>query len=93
MPQVWMTYEELATLGGCSAPEARMQALHLSLDRRKSRDGCTRVKLSPALMARFFKAIREAEFDADEAIASLRDTYRQMSGGLTDQMSSRRGVA
>ncbi len=94
MPQIWMTYDELATLSGCSAAEARMQALHLSLDRRKSRDGSTRVKLNLALMARFFETIREAEFDLDEAIAALRDTHRQMSGVLAaDQSSLRRGVA
>jgi hypothetical protein len=94
MPQIWMTYDELATLGGCSAAEARVQALHLSLDRRKSRDGNTRVKLSPALMARFFETIREAEFDLDAAIAALRDTHRQMSGALArDQAGLGRGVA
>lgn len=94
MPQIWMTYDELATLSGCSAAEARVQALHLSLDRRKSRDGNTRVKLTPALMARFFETIREGEFGLDAAITALRETHRQMSGGLGfDQDSVRRGVA
>lgn len=94
MPQIWMTYDELATLSGCSAAEARVQALHLSLDRRKSRDGNTRVKLSPALMGRFFETVREAEFDLDDAITALRETHRQMSGVLTaDQVSAARGVA
>jgi hypothetical protein len=94
MPQIWMTYDELATLGGCSAAEARMQAMHLSLDRRKSRDGNTRVKLNLALMARFFETIREAEFDPSDAITALRETHRQMSGVLvTEQPGLRRGVA
>ncbi|MBR0822031.1 hypothetical protein JQ627_29230 [Bradyrhizobium liaoningense] len=94
MPQIWMTYDELATLGGCSAAEARMQAMHLSLDRRKSRDGNTRVKLNLALMARFFETIRDAEFDLDDAIAALRDAHRQMSGVLSaGQPGLRRGVA
>ena len=94
MPQIWMTYDELATLSGCSAAEARIQALHLSLDRRKSRDGNTRVKLNLALMARFFETIREAELDLDDAIAALRETHRQMSGVLTaEQASLTRGVA
>jgi hypothetical protein len=89
-----MTYDELATLSGCSAAEARMQALHLSLDRRKSRDGNTRVKLNLALMARFFETVREAEFDLDDAITALRNAHRQMSGVLsTSQPSLRRGVA
>jgi hypothetical protein len=94
MPQIWMTYDELATLSGCSAAEARVQALHLSLDRRKSRDGNTRVKLDFALMARFFETIREGEFGLDDAIAALRETHREMSGGFSsDQNSFRRGVA
>ncbi|WP_262049107.1 hypothetical protein [Bradyrhizobium sp. Bra78] len=94
MPQIWMTYDEFATLSGCDAAEARVQALHLSLDRRKSRDGNTRVKLTPALMARFFETIREAEFDLDEAIAALRDTHRQMSGvRAAEREGLGRGVA
>lgn len=94
MPQIWMTYDELATLSGCSAAEARVQAMHLSLDRRKSRDGNTRVKLNLALMARFFETIRETELDLDEAVAALRDAHRQMSGVISsDHQGSRRGVA
>ncbi|SFP80665.1 hypothetical protein SAMN05216330_110183 [Bradyrhizobium sp. Ghvi] len=46
MPQIWMTYDELATLCECTGSEARLRAIHLSLDRRKSRDGATRVKLT-----------------------------------------------
>ena len=95
MPQIWMTYDELATLSGCSAAEARVLALHLSLDRRKSRDGNTRVKLDFGLMNRFFETIREGEFGLDDAISALRETHRQMSGGFGSdrQDSSSRGVA
>ena len=70
--------------------------MHLSLDRRKSRDGNTRVKLDLGLMARFFETVREAEFDLDDAIAALRDTHRQMSGGFWLRIvrtSFSRGVA
>lgn len=94
MPQIWMTYDELATLSGCSAAEARVQALHLSLDRRKSRDGNTRVKLNDALMARFFETIRQTELDLDRAITALRETHRHMSGAFAiDQAGLNRGVA
>ncbi|MBR0715862.1 hypothetical protein [Bradyrhizobium liaoningense] len=94
MPQVWMTYDELATLCGCDAAAARHLASHLSLDRRKSRDGCTRVKLNPALAAKFFAAVRDADFDLDFAIATLRDTHRQMAELLTpDAAGRRRGAA
>jgi len=80
MPQIWMTYDEFAALNGCSAAEARAQALQLSLDRRKSRDGNTRVKLNAALMARFYETLRETEVDLDDAITALRETHRLMSG-------------
>jgi hypothetical protein len=90
MPQIWMTYDELAALYGCTAPEARLQALNMSLDRRKSRDGNTRVKLNVALMARFIDTIRKSEFDLDDAVAALRDAHRAMSGGPAIEPASLR---
>lgn len=45
MPQIWMTYSEVAALLGCDGDRARIQAMQRSLDRKKSRDGLTRVKL------------------------------------------------
>jgi hypothetical protein len=93
MPQIWMTYQELGTLCGFTAAEARLQAQHLLLDRRKSRDGNTRVKLNAALIARFLETIREAESDLDDAIASLRDTHQKMSGVFRTRTSFGRGAA
>ncbi|MGY4606932.1 hypothetical protein ACVW16_005344 [Bradyrhizobium sp. USDA 4474] len=79
MPQIWMTYDELARLSGCTAAEARIRAIHLSLDRRKSRDGATRIKLDLALTAKFFASIRDADSDLDCAIEALQNTYQQMA--------------
>lgn len=94
MPQIWMTYDELAALCGTDAAEARLRASHLSLDKRKSRDGFTRIKLNLALTAKFFTAIREADFDLDLAIEGLRDTHRQMAELLTaEETGGRRGAA
>lgn len=94
MPQIWMTYQELGKLCDFSADEARLQAQHLMLDRRRSRDGNTRVKLNAPLIAQFLETIREAEPELDEAIAALRDTHRQMSGGFKQRrMSFGRGAA
>ncbi|QIP05560.1 hypothetical protein [Bradyrhizobium symbiodeficiens] len=93
MPQIWMTYDELGALCGCSALEARERAVHSSLDRRKSRDGATRVKLDQPLTARFFASVRDADVDLDGAIAALGDIHRQMSESLTPiELHSRRGV-
>ncbi|MEZ2144625.1 hypothetical protein AAE026_20390 [Bradyrhizobium sp. DN5] len=94
MPQIWMTYDELGALCGCGAMEARDRAIHLSLDRRKSRDGTTRVKLDLALTAKFFASVREADFDLDCAIEALHNTHRQMAELLAPtQLHNRRGAA
>ena len=94
MAQIWMTYDELAGLSGCTPAEARMRAIHLSLDRRKSRDGATRVKLDLALTAKFFASVRDADFDLDGAIEALQATHRQMAELLTpNQFPGRRRSA
>ncbi|WP_027572845.1 hypothetical protein [Bradyrhizobium sp. WSM1743] len=94
MPQIWMTYDELGALCGCGATEARERAIHLSLDRRKSRDGATRVKLDLALTAKFFASVREADLDLDCAIEALHNTHRQMGELLApSEFHARRGAA
>lgn len=94
MPQIWMTYDELATLCECTSSEARSRTIHLSLDRRKSRDGATRVKLDLALTAKFFASIRASDVDLDRAIEALQAKHRQMAEMLTpNEVDERRGVA
>lgn len=94
MAQIWMTYDELAELSGCTPAEPRMRAIHLSLDRRKSRDGATRVKLDLALTAKFFASVRDADFDLDGAIEALQATHREMAELLTpNQFLGRRRTA
>lgn len=94
MPQIWMTYDELGSLCGCDAMEARLRAIHLSLDRKKSRDGTTRVKLDLALTAKFFASVREADFDLDRAIEALHNTHRQMAELLAPgELYNKRGMA
>ena len=93
MPQIWMTYDELATLCECTSSEARLRAIHLTLDRRKSRDGATRVKLDLALTARFFASIRVSDSDLDSAIKALQATHRQMAELLAPNEVHGRGVA
>jgi hypothetical protein len=89
-----MTYNELGALCGCGAMEARERAIHLSLDRRKSRDGTTRVKLDLALMAKFFASVRDSDFDLDCAIEALHNTHRHMAELLASgEVRDRRGAA
>jgi hypothetical protein len=79
MPQIWMTYGEIAGLLGCNASEARAHAARRSLDRKKSRDGFTRVKLDQHCMALFFAKIRGADADLDRAILELRDVHAELA--------------
>jgi uncharacterized OsmC-like protein len=79
MPQIWMTYDELAALFGCSAADVKLRVNHLSLDRRKSHDGITRIKLNVALTAKFFEIVKETEYNLDAAIEELHQTYCQMA--------------
>lgn len=57
MPQIWLSYDELATLIDCRPDAARAAALSLGLDRRRSRDGSTRVKLTQTLADSFIESV------------------------------------
>ena len=79
MPQIWMTYDEIAGLLGCSADAARTEVAYRSLDRKKSRDGMTRVKLDADLTAHFVATIREAGPALDKAIDDLQTIHGEMA--------------
>jgi hypothetical protein len=79
MPQIWMTYGEIASLLGCTADAVRAEAVYRSLDRKQSRDGLTRVKLDSDWTAHFVAAIRDADPILDEAIRDLRHIRREMA--------------
>jgi hypothetical protein len=92
MPQIWMTYREIADLLGCDPDEARAHAIHRSLDRKKSRDGLTRVKLDLEWAGRFVAAIREDDLVLDQAVHDLRMAAGKMArnGG---QFVARKAIA
>lgn len=94
MPQIWMTYGELGALLACDAATARDNALHMLLDRRRSRDGNTRVKLSPKLMDIFFERVTREWVD-HELAASAADlrTLRAQMGGRRDDVDWSPAVA
>jgi hypothetical protein len=79
MPQIWMTYGEMAGLLGCDESQARVHATIRALDRKKSRDGFTRVKLDAHCMALFFARIRGADAELDRAIFELREVHGKMA--------------
>jgi hypothetical protein len=57
VPQIWLTYSEFAAFMNCEPAEAREASIAASLDRRKSRDGQTRIKLSPPLATVFLELL------------------------------------
>ena len=63
MPQIWLTYDEFAALMDCDEAEARLHAATLPLDRRRSRDGRTRVKLNPSLTEAFLDHLARHHLD------------------------------
>jgi predicted transcriptional regulator len=79
MPQIWMTYPEIADLVGCTPEDARMQVATRALDRRRSHDGQTRVKLDMPWTALFVARIRGSDADLDRAIAELRQLHLEMA--------------
>lgn len=76
MPQLWLTYQEMADEFGRDA-EAVREAVHLSgWTRKRSRDGLTRVLMPLATMNAYFAsaALRTATLDAqaDNLVTQLR---------------------
>ncbi|WP_407151389.1 hypothetical protein [Bradyrhizobium sp. ORS 86] len=88
MPQIWMTYQEIADLLNCDTEMARGITIQRALDRKRSRDGLTRAKLDSDLTARFVAAIRHAELSLNQAVHDLRGMHERMS--RSDQTSIRR---
>ena len=71
-----MTYEELAGMLGCNVLEARDRSYGEKLDRKISRDGKKRVKLSPALTTMFIERLQGIA--TDRLVHSLRSVHELM---------------
>ena len=54
MPQLWLTYGELAGELGCDVEQARSVSISAGWTRKHSGDGFTRVMMPPDMMASFF---------------------------------------
>jgi hypothetical protein len=61
VPQIWLSYGELGSLLQCRPEEARSLAIANGADRKKSRDGLSRVKLTATWMDLFIQEIRGAD--------------------------------
>jgi hypothetical protein len=67
VPQIWLTYDELAALMDCDPAGARGAAAAIRLDRRKSRDGRTRAKLTPSLTEAFLDGVLQQRLEQEVA--------------------------
>jgi hypothetical protein len=85
MPQVWLTFDEIAEMFHCDSAEARSHVIANQWERRRCSDAVTRVELPPEHARQFmldFAARNPApdaaarEFDA--AIATLRCVLSQV---------------
>jgi hypothetical protein len=73
-----MTYEELAGMLACTVMEAR-EIVHLEgLDRKISRDGKKRAKLSTTMVGMFIERLKTVEFVMNYAVDDLRRVHNQM---------------
>jgi hypothetical protein len=88
LPQIWMTYEELAGMLDCSVAAAQERAHVEQLDRKISRDGNRRAKLNASLVAIFVARIKLMDPSMDQAVEELRHFH-----GLLEQADRRRRFA
>jgi hypothetical protein len=88
LPQIWMTYEELAGMLDCSVAAAQECAHVEQLDRKISRDGKRRAKLNAGLVAIFVARIKTMDLSMDQAVEELRHVH-----GLLEQADRPRRLA
>lgn len=96
MPQIWLSYPELAAFLGCALDDARPAAIDEGWSRRQCSDGVTRVKLRPADAESYMRSCAEASTQIDGQVVSLRailDEVRIGVSGTARSVSARPGVA
>jgi hypothetical protein len=81
MPQIWMTYEELAEMLDCTVTEARERGHLECLDRKISRDGKTRAKLSATMIDIFNERLKTIDLGMDRAVEDLRHVHDLLNEG------------
>jgi hypothetical protein len=79
MPQIWMTYDELAAMLDCTVVEARARVRLEGLDRKISRDGKKRAKLNMAMTGIFIEQLKTIDYASDRAIEDLRRVHGLLS--------------
>jgi hypothetical protein len=95
MPQIWMTYEELAGMLDCTVEAVRERVRLERLDRKISRDGKKRVKLSMAMVSIFIERLKTIDSPIDLAVDDLRKVHGLMRepDASTEDNSIRQGLS
>jgi hypothetical protein len=88
MPQIWMTYDEVADLLQCGTDGTLARIKDDRLDRKISHDGRKRVKLNLALTGMFLERVRTQFSVQPVAVADpldlAIDDLRKMHGQMAD---------
>lgn len=74
-----MTYSELGDLLDCSPEEAQRECSMRGLDRKRSRDGYIRVKLTPQWADQFVRTAHASAQTQDVAVEKLRRVHVAMN--------------
>jgi hypothetical protein len=80
MPQIWLTFEEIADLFYCDTAGARRRVIANQWERRRYSDGVTRALLPSEVAHEFmlrYKSKHESVLEFDAAMAALRRVFSQ----------------
>src|ERR1700730_14610087 len=81
MPQIWMTYEELASMLDCTVMEARGRVYLERLDPKLIRDGKKRARLILAMIGIFIEQLKTIDHAMDRSVDDLRHVHGLLSEG------------
>lgn len=84
MPQIWATYQELGRFFGCSAAEARAQAISSGFARRECSDGEVRVKLPGMLAVDFMAGLPDFGLDHGAGVGPQMERQRDLEALLIE---------
>jgi hypothetical protein len=88
MPQIWLTFEEIADLFYCDIAGARRRVIANQWERRRYSDGVSRVLLPPEVAHEFMlrhKSKHESVHEFDAAMAALRRVFSQPELGHCEE--------
>ncbi len=92
MPQLWLTYAELADELSCTPDEARSTAAARGWDPKPSQDGCARVSLPPDMIRTYIVGAARRYAAIDKQAETMSDALRTALLKLSDQLKKGEGL-